>query len=449
MLAGFPKTDVLGLIMAVQGGYCASWGSAGLKSAPPGELVPFWETDQDYRGFIFDYAGGSHGLNPFCEGGAVGSPGTYPTGFTMVPGSVGVSTEVIGYGTIGETYQLTIKSTGAPSGAGIAWQLNFGDFSTPSSLPTGAVNQNWVGDIHIMDIDYSDPSFDSSSLTAALVFQPFDAANNPLTPLVRPITPIIASVDSAFMADSRKAVRSGLMPANTARVGMALRVDATGAGGHTTSRLGLTLPMYRRSVVMPGILPGPYTTGLTSNGQVTTNATFAELANINRWMNQEAGTFHIKFRIFPLPDEASAAARGVLTLTNFDGASHFTIRVGSLNSPSLQVWSQHPTGDFIQTLLTNAVTPNTWCNIMVSYRRGTTTRVASVACLEGGSPTTVQVNEATAITPFLFGILGAYATANYRVTNYPLGGAINFFDYYPFDISDEEMLERVQYVFTP
>lgn len=429
MLAGYPKTDLLALQQVCAGGVLGYWDeNDNYAVAPFGELPPYYEGYKRY-GYEYNIGGGSTWANPFGEGAVAGTPGTLPTGWEKIE-ALGITGRVQYVGTLAEAKKLSIEFSGVASGTGTGYQLNFGPFSTPASLPAAAAGGNWCYNIHL--VDYS--GMTQTGITVVMGVQPFDASNALLTAATQTITNM--PVFPVNMRHGRFSARTGNFPANTARACMFLRVNVQSGVDMSGRRLWLAMPngSLRGS---PGYLPGWHSAAATAQGQSQSATLQTEVSNMYRWLNHDEGTFYMRFKPFP-PPTGNGHTRGIFGFGNYV-SSIFGQMSTIAPRPNLQVSSNWPAGTFTRTLATQ-INTNVWHRLAVSYKRYPGSAVIRTCWTEEGITAfpTINVDTIAELVPMLFGTIGTNGST-FRTTRNPLNGAMHIFDYYPFELNDTLM----------
>lgn len=430
-LYGLPKTDLLTYAQVFSGGYSGYWDENDQYAVTPfGELPPYYE-GYTRHGYEFSIGGGSSTLNPFGLGAVAGTPGTLPFDWEKTD-ALGVSSFIAYAGSQSEAYKLSIGFNGISTGAGTAVQYNFCTMSVPSGLPSAGANNNWCYDIHALNYE----NIGMNGTEVYLGFQTFDSSYNLLTTglnlLSLPPYPI-------NMRDCRHAFRTGGLPAGTARIGMFLRVNTTAAGVDMSwRRLWIAMPAIANRG-SPGNLPG-FVSSNPTNAHLTPQS-YAELLRIPQWLNPDQGTFCIRFKLAPTA-VSNGNTRTAFAFTNYISPSIFTVQMSAAIRPNLQVISNWTAGGFSRVLATNIDT-NVWHRVSVSYVReaGQVTVKSCWAPETSYASPAVYTDIVSELVPFLFGTIGG-GGASFRSARNSLCGYLDFFDYYPYAMGDEQ-LQRV------
>lgn len=252
-------------------------------------------TTLQFLGLAVEAAATNQVTNPRREGAVVGSPGTVPTGWTVV-GVGGYSHQVVGLGAEDGIPYIDLRVY-APAAAGNSNNYNFR--LIPSIALTAG--ETWTGSIFHRLI---------AGDVAPWAFRLYIGANSNAASLLP--TPTTAPLRTQRVSITRTMAATEA----TAAISYAFVTPGpNGAGnGDVTIRIGLpqlTLGAARSSI----ILPPAGTPGVT-----TRPAEDIQAANPASWFNGAAGTFVLDV----MPGQSSAAAeRGLLGLS--DGTANNTV----------------------------------------------------------------------------------------------------------------------------
>lgn len=430
MRAKYDAVDLMAFIKPSIPSYVGYWNEQDEYAvAPFGRLTPYCEGGKRC-GYQFHIGGGSAGPNPFGEGAVAGSPGTFPTSWTRWNGALGVTARVAAVNTFAEGHGITIELSGAASDAGTLFQIDIGNLTSPATLPAAASGQNWTGEVHLRDENF----FNGAGLTCSMHLPYYDAGGTTLGTATRTLTMPTLIPGPAPMQFCRLGMRSGSLPANTARIGQYLRFNTPAATGSLDGiQIRMTMPMIGNRANF-GSLPGRYAmTGLLANGVTNTSVPLAELMRLPMWMNPEAGTFHVKFKGLPNVDTNTANARSIFGFGNYVGSNLIHVNTSTAASPNIILTSVAAGGNSSRTLK-SAANISIWNAVTISYQRLAAGGATIISCwADETNPAFPVANTDTFVdlVPFLFGTIGMAGSAYLSARQY-IGGALEFFDYYPY-----------------